>query len=228
MFWTCGFFPGSLYALLERARKFPQYLNIPAFHRQQFHSEVLKLARAWAEPLHGMATRTDTHDMAFIIQPALRMDWELTGNARSFKAVVTAAESLASRYDEKVKAIRSWDKAINKRYQYTDKDVDFLIIIDSMCSKLNGTIHSRCPSFGFEKANRKTDLDLLYYVGHHTSNQKLIDIATIHAQTVLRTVVRDDYSTFHLVNLDAKTGVVKNQLTNQGYRDDSTWSRLVP
>jgi hypothetical protein len=132
MFWTCGFFPGSLYALLERARKSPQYLNIPAFHRQQFQSELLTLARAWAEPLHGMATRTDTHDMAFIIQPALRMDWELTGDARSFKAVVTAAESLASRYDEKVKAIRSWDKAINKRYQYTDKDVDFLIIIDSM------------------------------------------------------------------------------------------------
>jgi hypothetical protein len=126
-----------LYALLERARKFPQYLNIPAFHRPQFQSELLKLARAWAEPLHGMATRTDTHDMAFIIQPALRMDWELTGDARSFKAVVTAAESLASRYDEKVKAIRSWDKAINKRYQYTDKDVDFLIIIDSMCSRLN-------------------------------------------------------------------------------------------
>jgi hypothetical protein len=83
-----------------------------------------------------MATRTDTHDMGFIIQPALRMDWELTGNERSLAAVVTAAESLASRYSDKVKAIRSWDVAINKRYQYIDKEVDFLVIIDSMCSML--------------------------------------------------------------------------------------------
>ena len=135
-FWTCGFFPGSIYALLERAIKYPQYLQVPDSHRPQFQSEMLKLGRAWAEPLYAMATRTDTHDMGFIIQPALRIDWELTGNVRSFRAVVTAAESLASRYDEKVKAIRSWDVAINKRYKYTDKDVDFLVIVDSMCSKL--------------------------------------------------------------------------------------------
>jgi hypothetical protein len=81
-----------------------------------------------------MDTRTDTHDMGFIIQPALRMDWELTGNASSLKSVVTAAHSLASRFDERVGAIRSWDQAINHRYSYTDMENDFLVIIDSMCS----------------------------------------------------------------------------------------------
>lgn len=69
------------------------------------------------------------------------------------------------------------------------------------------------------------DLDLLYYAGHQTGNQGLIDIATNHARTVLRAIVRDDWSTYHLINFDAKTGKVKNQLTNQGWRDDSTWSR---
>ena len=82
-----------------------------------------------------MDTRTDTHDMSFIIQPALRMDWELTGNPESLKNVITAAESLASRYDERVGAIRSWDQAINYRYSFTDMEEDFLVIIDSMCSK---------------------------------------------------------------------------------------------
>jgi hypothetical protein len=81
-----------------------------------------------------MDTRTDTHDMSFIIQPALRMDWELTGNHESLKNVVTAAESLASRYDERVGAIRSWDQAVNNRYSFTDTEKDFLVIIDSMCS----------------------------------------------------------------------------------------------
>ncbi|KAG4436262.1 hypothetical protein IFR05_008244 [Cadophora sp. M221] len=201
-FWTCGFFPGSIYALLERSMKYPQHFHIPDTHRPKFQGELLQLGRTWAEPLYAMASRTDTHDMGFIIQPALQMDWELTGNTRSLQAVLTAAESLASRYDEKVKAIRSWDVAINKRYNYVDKDVDFLVIIDSMCN-----------------------LDLLYYAGHHTSNKKLIDIATTHAYTVLKTVVRENFSTYHLVNFDAQTGAVKDKLTNQGYKDWSTWSR---
>lgn len=134
-FWTCGFFPGSMYALLERSMKYPQHLHIPDTRRSQFQSQLLQLGRTWAEPLYAMASRTDTHDMGFIIQPSLQMDWELTGNRRSLQSVLTAAESLASRYDERVKAIRSWDTAINKRYNYVDKDVDFLVIIDSMCSE---------------------------------------------------------------------------------------------
>jgi hypothetical protein len=44
------------------------------------------------------------------------MDWELTGNVRSLESVLTTAKSLASRFDEKVGAIRSWDAALNKRY----------------------------------------------------------------------------------------------------------------
>lgn len=68
-------------------------------------------------------------------------------------------------------------------------------------------------------------MDLLFYVGYHTSNQKLIDIATSHAHFVLRLVVREDYSTFHLVNVDPRTGATKIQRTHQGYSNSSTWSR---
>jgi len=82
-----------------------------------------------------MAGRTDTHDMGFIVQPALRLDWELNGNAKSLERVVTAAHALASRWDERVKAIRSWDEAINYRYSFVDREKNFLVIIDSMCSK---------------------------------------------------------------------------------------------
>ncbi|OBT56878.1 hypothetical protein VE04_01976 [Pseudogymnoascus sp. 24MN13] len=145
---------------------------------------------------------TDTHDMSFIIQPALRMDWELTGNPRSLASVLTAATSLASRFCEKVGAIRSWDRTENARFTFDDMEEDFLVIIDSMCN-----------------------LDLLYYAGAQTGNQRLIDIATTHAHTVLRAIVRDDWSTYHLIDFDPKTGTVKQQLTNQGYRDWSTWSR---
>jgi hypothetical protein len=72
------------------------------------------------------------------------------------------------------------------------------------------------------------DLDLLFYAGHHIGNQEMIEIATTHAKTVLKHVVRDDFSMFHLVVFDAKTGAVKEKLTCQGYADQSTWSRCLP
>lgn len=134
MFWTCGFFPGSLYTLLERCVKYPQYFPIPAARRRTIHQQLLTLCKQWTAPIRDMATRTDTHDMGFIIQPSLRLDWELTGNVESLNSIITAAQSLASRYNDSVKAIRSWDKAVNKRYSFTDMEDNFLVIIDSMCS----------------------------------------------------------------------------------------------
>jgi hypothetical protein len=134
-FWTCGFFPGSIYTLLERAVKFPRALDIPEHVRPQFADQVLRLGRHWSVAINEMSGRTDTHDMGFIVQPALQKDYELTGNPESLQSVVKAAYALASRWDERVKAIRSWDVAINYRYSYTDMKIDFLVIIDSMCSK---------------------------------------------------------------------------------------------
>ncbi|KAL3422777.1 unsaturated glucuronyl hydrolase [Phlyctema vagabunda] len=201
-FWTCGFFPGSMYVLLERLTKFPDRFPIPSGYSLKFQKQLLELCNSWSGPIRAMDTRTDTHDMSFIIQPALKMDWELTGNQKSLKSVITAAKSLSTRYDPRVRAIRSWDQAINNRYSFTDMESDFLVIIDSMCN-----------------------LDLLYYAGHYTKSHELVDIATTHAHTVLRAIVRKDWSTYHLINFDAKTGNIKNQLTNQGFKDSSTWSR---
>lgn len=136
-FWTCGFFPGSLYALLERSVRFPKHFPVEDQHinRKELHAQLLQLCRRWSEPLHEMAFRQNTHDVGFIVMLALRLDWELTGNARSLASIITAAESLASRFDERVGAIRSWDQSFSKRYSITDREENFLVIIDSMCSE---------------------------------------------------------------------------------------------
>jgi hypothetical protein len=203
MFWTCGFFPGSIYALLERAAKFPLHLSTPEWYRSKVYGDLLTCGRHWSVALRNMASRTDTHDMGFIIQPALQRDWELTGDLQSLDSVKRAAYALASRYNADVGAIRSWDQAVNHRYGITDMDENFLVIIDSMCN-----------------------LDLLYYVGHLEHDATLIDIATNHAQTVRKTILREDYSTYHLVNFDpSNPGKFKARMTNQGYNDDSTWTR---
>ena len=115
--------------------RYPQAIAIPEHARPNFQEQLLKLGRHWGVAISQMSSRTDTHDMGFIVQPALQKDWELTGNKESLQSIVNAAYALASRYDERVKAIRSWDVAINDRYSITDMETNFLVIIDSMCSK---------------------------------------------------------------------------------------------
>jgi hypothetical protein len=163
-----------------------------------------------------MMSRTDTHDMGFIIQPSLRKDWELSSNEDSLHAVLTAARSLASRYVPKAGVIRSWDVLRQADICITSMTDDCLVIIDSMMN-----------------------LDLLYYASKHLADSSLADIATTHARTLLKSLLRPEptpagsnkrhkyplYSTCHVVNFDPHTGGIKQHRTAQGYRVDSTWAR---
>lgn len=120
---------------------YPQSLPAPNAQRTSFHDQLLKLCRTWSAPLQKNVTRTNSHDLGFITR-ALRMDWELTGSMDSLQGYLTAAMSLASRYDERIGAIRSWDQAVSKRYSITDKQTNFIIIIDSMCSEFSGYVNN--------------------------------------------------------------------------------------
>lgn len=69
------------------------------------------------------------------------------------------------------------------------------------------------------------DLDLLYWVGHSQQDERLIQIATQHADTIIHEILRSDHSSYHLVNFSPKSGKAQAKMTNQGHKDDSTWSR---
>ncbi|KAL4934860.1 hypothetical protein BDV06DRAFT_235029 [Aspergillus oleicola] len=224
-FWTCGFFPGILYLLRERAVRFPQvfpYKDLKTTSLSLPPGYLLKqltfLCEKWTEPIKAMATRTDTHDMSFILQPSLRRDWELTSNLDSLHALLTGARSLSARYVPSVGAIRSWDALVQSDVSITSLEDDCLVIIDSMMN-----------------------LDLLYYASAHLSDPRLLDIATTHAETVIRSLLRPEpdsyglkdkhsfkgqlYSTYHVVNFDPSTGQIKQRRTAQGYSANSTWAR---
>ncbi|KAH6611853.1 Six-hairpin glycosidase-like protein [Boeremia exigua] len=217
-FWTCGFFPGTLYLLLERLVRFPQSVQLhdAQIQRQALRSQLTTLCRSWTEPIYGMKNRTDTHDIGFIVMPALRLDWELFGNARSLDSIVEAAHSLATRYEPSAQAIRSWDLLKKKDIEILDQTENMIVIIDSMCN-----------------------LDLMYYAAHHAQEPRLADMATAHATTLLRSHLRPEpdvssskdayngqwYSTCHVANIDPRTGCLKRQLSAQGYAHESTWSR---
>lgn len=133
-FWTSGFFPGSLAVLYERERLYSRHDVLAS----RYSPHMLKLQHAcrwWSDALHSQATRRDTHDLGFMIQPWAQVLWELDGDKRALASLVNAAYSLASRFDDKVGAIRSWDTCFTKRYTFADPTEDYLVIIDSMMSR---------------------------------------------------------------------------------------------
>lgn len=216
-FWTCGFFPGTLYALLERGIKYPQSLPCGQDRTAaKIRPHLRSLCEAWSDPLHPMSNRTDTHDIGFIVMPALQRDWELFGNQRSLDSIVNAAHSLATRYIPTTGAIRSWDLLLKKEITVTDMSDNNLVIIDSLCN-----------------------LDLLFYAAAQSGDKSLADIATTHARTLLDTHLRPElpasfpnqryrgqlYSTCHVANISPRTGSMKWRWTAQGYSNESTWSR---
>lgn len=69
-----------------------------------------------------------------MIMPWAQLGWELDGNRRCYESMIAAAYSLASRFDEKVGAIRSWDECSTQKYSYTNTKTAFLVIIDSLMS----------------------------------------------------------------------------------------------
>ncbi|KAL4811345.1 Six-hairpin glycosidase-like protein [Aspergillus unguis] len=217
-FWTCGFFPGLLYLLRERGVNFPEtfpYLNHNISNDDSLQNRLASLCDAWTNPIKAMATRTDTHDMSFILQPSLRKDWELTKNPSSLDLLLTGAKSLGSRFVPKAGAIRSWDALRQADVDITNLETDCLVIVDSMMN-----------------------LDLLYFAAGQTGDDSLAEIATTHARLVLSALLRPEstmtlpgggkfqlYSTYHVVNLDPQTGEIKERRTAQGYNADSTWAR---
>ncbi|KAI6782633.1 uncharacterized protein J7T54_003646 [Emericellopsis cladophorae] len=208
-FWTCGFFPGSIYSLIERAIKFPHAFASHA--KMQLLQTLTELGQVWAEPIHAMAQRTDTHDMSFMIQPSMRVRWEVLHDKRALETILTAAASLHTRNNTTVGAIRSWDVLDQNGVSITSATDDFLVIIDSMCN-----------------------LDLLYYAASHTGDEEMRRAATAHAKTLMRTHMRPEkatntnknmLSTIHVVNFDPKTGDIKERRTGQGFHATSTWAR---
>jgi hypothetical protein len=221
-FWTSGFFPGSLFLLLERHRKYTRIApdTCSTLISQPHELQLSFACQWWSMILHQNAHRKDTHDLGFMIQPWARLAWDLHHDQRAYSSLVTAAYSLANRFDDTVGCIRSWDVCKTKRYTFTNPGQDFLVIIDNMLSKSPISNRSKNSVLTYH-----ADLDLLFWVASQERDPSLAAKATRHARTTQSTHIRGDKSTFHVVNFDQNNGSIKHRFTNQGYSDSSCWSR---
>jgi len=69
------------------------------------------------------------------------------------------------------------------------------------------------------------NLELLFEATKLTGDSSFYKIAVSHANTTMKNHFRADYSTYHVVDYNPKTGIVRKKNTHQGYQDESTWSR---
>ena len=106
--WCSGFYPGTLWYLYENSGN-------PA---------VLEYARMYSARVEREKLTTDNHDVGFMIGCSFGNGLRLTGDEAYREVVLTAARSLATRFDPAVGLIRSWD---HNRAQWK-----YPVIIDNM------------------------------------------------------------------------------------------------
>jgi len=106
--WTSGFFPGTLWYA----------------YRLTNHDDFKEKAKTWTTFVEQEKLNDGTHDMGFKIYSSFGNGYEITDNQSYEDVIIKSAETLSSRYNEKVGAIKSWDWGKTRW--------DFPVIIDNM------------------------------------------------------------------------------------------------
>lgn len=182
--WTSGFFAGSLWQMFAMTRA-------PVWRT---------LAERWTEGLEANKTRTNTHDLGFLIFDSFGLGYQLTRAPRYRDVVFDASRSLATRFNPTVGAIKSWDTegAPDRRSSWR-----YPVIVDNLMN-----------------------LEMLFWAASEPGGDSAWRrVAERHALTSALAHVRADGSTNHVALFDPSTGALSSRVTWQGYSDSSVWAR---
>ena len=179
--WTNGFWGGIMWLLYQDTSD-ERYMRIARM------SEY-KMEKCF-DMYYGLH-----HDVGFMFQPTAVADYKLTGNARSRKIALHAANLLAGRFNPAGHFIRAWNEV-------GEEDTRGWAIIDCMMN-----------------------IALLYWASEETRDPRYRQIAMLHADTAMEYFVRPDGSVNHIVKFDPETGEKIEDFGGQGYAKGSSWSR---
>ena len=177
--WCSGFFPGMLWLMYEYSHD--------RFWREQ------AVSNTWL--IENVKHHNGTHDLGFMMGCSFGNGWRLTHEESFRDVLLRSAKTLATRYNEKVGCIRSWNWGTPDRWKYA-------VIIDNMMN-----------------------LELLFEASRLTGDKKYYEMAVSHATKTMENHFRDDYSSYHVVDYDPETGEVIKRITHQGLFNESVWSR---
>ncbi|WP_409345633.1 glycoside hydrolase family 88 protein [Paenibacillus sp. MBLB4367] len=138
---------------------------------------------------------TETHDLGFLYTLSCVAAYKLTGNMEAKAVALQAADLLIERYYDKAGIIQAWGNLSNP-------------------SQRGRMIVDCCMN-----------LPLLYWATQMTGSPAYHRIADSHVRQSERYLIREDASTYHTFYMDVESGLPKFGKTQQGYSDDSCWSR---
>ncbi|MGB3801847.1 MAG: glycoside hydrolase family 88 protein [Lewinella sp.] len=104
--WVSGFYPGTLLML----------------YQETGDEELLTEAKRIMQVLEKEKNNTRTHDLGFMMYDSFGELYEMDPDEETKQILLKSAESLASRFEPTVGAIKSWDS----------REGDYLVIIDNM------------------------------------------------------------------------------------------------
>lgn len=160
-------------------------------------STILEKAKDFTNPLTAVLdVPVDNHDLGFMLYCSFGNGYRLTKNPEYHDFLIEAADSLATLYNPKVGTILSWP-VMRKKMNWPHNT-----IIDNMIN-----------------------LELLFWASKNGGKQEWYDMAVKHAETCMTTLVRPDFSTYHVAVFDTIDGHFIKGVTHQGYADDSQWAR---
>ena len=178
--WTSGFFPGVLWYLYENTGEVGLRTHAQAFTKRVESQKYV----------------TNNHDVGFMIFCSFGNGYRLIRDPAYRQVIRTAARSLSTRFNPRIGAIRSWDRAPwTTQWQYP-------VIIDNMMN-----------------------LEILTWTAREFGMDEFSRIAATHAVTTMRNHFREDFSTYHVVSYDTVTGKAELKQTAQGYSHGSMWAR---
>lgn len=181
--WTEGFFPGSCWYLYEIT------------HDEKWKRVAEKLQAKFEDHKH----RTNNHDLGFIFNCSYGNGYRLDKKEMFKEVMLTASDSLITRYNPEVGCIKSWD--VEHGWQ-SQRNWMFPVIIDNMMN-----------------------LELLFKASELSGNPKYREVAIDHANTTLKNHFREDGSSYHVVDYDPETGKIRSKQAAQGFADESSWAR---
>lgn len=158
---------------------------------------ILEQAQRFTLPLKGVLdVPVDNHDLGFMLYCSFGNGLRLTQNKDYHDFLLVAADSLATLYNPKVGTILSWP---------------------GMCEKMNWPHNTIIDNM--------INLELLFWAAKNGGNPALYDMAVKHAEICMTTLIRPDYTTYHVAVFDTLDGHFIKGVTHQGYADDSLWAR---
>ena len=133
-----------------------------------------------------------THDLGFLFYPSFCVGYGITKDNYLKSVALTAADSLLSRFNDKISAI---------------------------------TLSGDPKESGLTAIDTMMNLPLLWWAYERTHDIRYYNAAYKHSITTMQHLVREEGSTYHIIEFVPESGGVRRKTTLQGYNEESCWSR---